>query len=536
MSAIQVANIFFESTQNNTIKYIGSNTVTFTTAGTETMRIDPANVAIGTSASKGQVHISGTNQNTTTLTDTGGRGGMIRLSDFNASQGAGGGIIFTNSQGDTANSIGFAAIKGYLLDGSGNTAGDISFYTRTGSLGAGLVEKMRIGANGNVGIACTAPGSLVTIYNNSSSANTDWTAATPATLEIYRDWAATANEQPVSRILFTGRSSLGAKITHGSIESTIRTVGTNDGVIYIRPTTAGGTLTDSYFGFYEWGNWFQNKGGYYIGTYPTNANGSTYIEYYAVSNTAGPTISFERARTNGTAELAVASGDTIGNYRCAGSNGTAYVSAGSIQWYADAAFTGAAGTSHAGIVTQPGGEAVRWDSVGFMYLNCTAPFTTGYQGQLNIYSPDLAGTAHCIAMKCGQATTGANYKYISFLNNVNTQAGTIYLSASAAVTYQTTSDYRLKTNMQPITGALDRIMKLKPVSYDWIGGGEHDEGFIAHELQEHVPLIVGGEKDAVNKDGTIKPQSIDYGKLVVQLTAALQELKAEFDAYKATHP
>ena len=41
---------------------------------------------------------------------------------------------------------------------------------------------------------------------------------------------------------------------------------------------------------------------------------------------------------------------------------------------------------------------------------------------------------------------------------------------------------------------------------------------------------------AVNEDGSIKSQGIDTSFLVATLTAAIQELKAEFDAYKATHP
>jgi hypothetical protein len=63
--------------------------------------------------------------------------------------------------------------------------------------------------------------------------------------------------------------------------------------------------------------------------------------------------------------------------------------------------------------------------------------------------------------------------------------------------------------------------------------GSDGEGFIAHELQEVVPGCVIGEKDAVDEDGSIKPQGIDTSFLVATLTAAIQELKAIVDAQGA---
>ena len=87
-----------------------------------------------------------------------------------------------------------------------------------------------------------------------------------------------------------------------------------------------------------------------------------------------------------------------------------------------------------------------------------------------------------------------------------------------------------------MTGALYKISALKPVTYTWKSTGEAGEGFIAHELQQICPDAVAGEKDAVDEGGNIKPQAIDTSFLVATLTAAIQELKAEFDAYKATHP
>jgi len=92
--------------------------------------------------------------------------------------------------------------------------------------------------------------------------------------------------------------------------------------------------------------------------------------------------------------------------------------------------------------------------------------------------------------------------------------------------YNTSSDYRLKEDVQPMTGALAKVAALKPVTYTWKSTGLRDEGFIAHEVQEVCPSAVYGEKDALNKDGSINPQGIDASFLVATLTAAIQEQQA----------
>jgi len=84
-----------------------------------------------------------------------------------------------------------------------------------------------------------------------------------------------------------------------------------------------------------------------------------------------------------------------------------------------------------------------------------------------------------------------------------------------------------------MTTGLETINALKPVTYDWLVDGTPGEGFIAHELQAVIPHAVTGEKDAVNEDGSIKPQGVDYSKIVVHLVAAIQELKARLAAVEA---
>ena len=122
-------------------------------------------------------------------------------------------------------------------------------------------------------------------------------------------------------------------------------------------------------------------------------------------------------------------------------------------------------------------------------------------------------------------TTNSSYTAIQFFNSSQSSVGAITCTTSAT-TYGTGSDYRLKENVLPMTGALNKVAQLRPVTFDWISDKTASQGFIAHELQTVVPDAVVGEKDAVDADGNPKYQAIDTSFLVATLTAAIQEQQA----------
>jgi hypothetical protein len=99
--------------------------------------------------------------------------------------------------------------------------------------------------------------------------------------------------------------------------------------------------------------------------------------------------------------------------------------------------------------------------------------------------------------------------------------------------YNTSSDYRLKEDVQPMVGASDRLMALKPVNFAWKTDGTRVDGFLAHEAQEVVPECVTGEKDAVDDEGKPQYQGIDQSKIVPLLVAALQEALTKIEALEA---
>ncbi|MDC0061236.1 tail fiber domain-containing protein [bacterium] len=134
---------------------------------------------------------------------------------------------------------------------------------------------------------------------------------------------------------------------------------------------------------------------------------------------------------------------------------------------------------------------------------------------------------------------------IIFQNNARTQVGSIVVGNSTA--YNTTSDYRLKENVAPITSAAAKVQQLNPIKFNFIEDETNTliDGFLAHEVASVVPQAVSGEKDAVTPDdlyeendplpegasvgdvkaegGEVVPQQLDYTKLIPVLTAALQE-------------
>jgi hypothetical protein len=104
--------------------------------------------------------------------------------------------------------------------------------------------------------------------------------------------------------------------------------------------------------------------------------------------------------------------------------------------------------------------------------------------------------------------------------------GSVSVGASSTA-FNTSSDYRLKDNPQPLTGSGAFIDALQPKTWTWKINGEIGTGFIAHEVAEVAPSSVFGEKDAVNEDGTPRHQAMEYGsaEFIANMIAELQELR-----------
>jgi hypothetical protein len=363
---------------------------------------------------------------------------------------------------------------GYV-DGQ-NVASIISTTSSAGSAinfvtfsGSAWGERMRIDSSGNVGIGTTSPSSY------------------PVAPELVID----AN-------------------TNGGI--TIKSGASNYGGIFF----ADGTTGDEQFrGFVQYNhNYLGSTDSLLLGTAGTirmtiNSNGNVGVGTSSPTNNVDwTTLSLNSGTNGGLLELLKNGTRTFLMFNPSGTSDTLLqAESGNGLRFATA-----------------GTERARIDASGKLLIGQTA-VVTGARQELT-YTGGLI--EYGIALRALQDTTTA----ILFRNAANGVVGSIDQTASAT-SYVTSSDYRLKEDVQPMVGASDRLMALKPVNFAWKVDGSRVDGFLAHEAQEVVPEAVTGSKDAVDKDGKPQYQGIDQSKIVPLLTAALQEALTEIADLKA---
>jgi hypothetical protein len=189
-------------------------------------------------------------------------------------------------------------------------------------------------------------------------------------------------------------------------------------------------------------------------------------------------------------------------------------------------------------------ERMRINSSGSLLVGITSPMGGGGGDNIRGFQVMSGNSAQMIIQNSSDAcqylakVSGYSSGIYTNFYIADTQVGKIESNGSST-SYVTSSDYRLKENIAPMTGALAKVSTLKPVTYTWKSTGKASQGFIAHELQEVVPDCVSGEKDATetvdikDEDGNVigqetKPvyQGIDTSFLVATLTAAIQEQQA----------
>lgn len=196
----------------------------------------------------------------------------------------------------------------------------------------------------------------------------------------------------------------------------------------------------------------------------------------------------------------------------------------------------------------PSGPSISGTASGGLVLNATASqpifFTTGVAGittvaeftangvfQLgNFGGPGLTSAPQLVGGSSGalilNTTTGQNFLFTtagSTVANINSSTGT----------YTATSDSRLKENVTDLQLGLADVLKLRPVSFDWIASKLPGQGFLAQDVQAIIPLAVsnvGDESDDQDKLG------IADALLTPVVIKAFQQFYAEFTAYKMAHP
>ena len=169
-----------------------------------------------------------------------------------------------------------------------------------------------------------------------------------------------------------------------------------------------------------------------------------------------------------------------------------------------------------------GAERARIDSSGNLLVGATS-FAYLNNNSVLLGAGGSAGQA--IFQHISGTASGSTYA--AFTYNAGA-IGSIIQNGTTGVLYNLTSDYRLKNNQQPLTGAKEFVMALQPKKWEWWDGSGEGVGFIAHEFMEVAKYSGHGEKDAVDEEGKIIAQSIQpsSSEVMANLVSLLQEQQA----------
>jgi hypothetical protein len=446
----------------------GTRDVTTDTAPSERLRITSAgNVGIGTNNPNKLLTVNSATNDVEVLriNVNGGAGGVQGKGDI--------GFGFYDTVDEASAAIGF---EEYLTSSAG---GNLLFKTRPDGAAVSTrpTERMRISEAGLVGIGTNAPNAKLTVWTPS-------TTGLQTALRLNNPFGF-ANINTGAQIVFSQDRSTAEDLPQGSI-----------GVGQESP----GSSVNAYMAF------------------STNSSGvSEKMRITAAGNLlVGTTTSSQKLTVAGALALTA-------------NSGTANTSYGTVGLY-----TG--GTIPVTYIQMPSGgatefwkpdtgAAVRIDSSGNLLVGTTSTISAFNNKYRQVINPVVNASAQYGLMVNANANAYTQYAVV-FADTYSEQiVGSITFTTSATA-YNTSSDYRLKDNIAPMTNALAKVAQLKPVTYKWKLDGSNGEGFIAHELAEVVPQCVTGEKDAVDEEGNPQYQGIDTSFLVATLTAAIQEQQA----------
>lgn len=460
---------------------------------TEALFIDNSgNFGVGTITPIFQTELFGAGQLTANLTDAGNRTGILALNGNSTTAGAGGAIVFGNSSSRTANSVGFAAIKGLLTNSTGNTIGDLAFSTRNTTGATALTERMRILASGFVGIGTTEPNEMLMVEGSIVAEKYfDLTNKNyyldPASVGIGLKLAGSVD---IAGNVGVGTSSSDYKLSIGGSTSIITNV---SGDITIDPASGNLSLA---------GNNLINV-----------ADGSFTNGYFSNSVGIGVTSTDSKLHIFG------GSDNIAGGFRMYGAN-------------ADGVRLSAYANDNSNFATLYSYDDNDGGSGAYSFLRLGNDTGIGLNidgvtGKVGIGTDSPAGKLD-VFTSADQAiiTTKSTYSdsavHQSFLNTAGTVKGSISGDGSAAVLFNTTSDRRLKENIVNTTRGLDILEKLSVKDFNFIydSNKRTTQGFIAQDLYDIYPyaVTVGGNDPSKN------PWGVDYGRLTPLLVKSIQEL------------
>ena len=202
------------------------------------------------------------------------------------------------------------------------------------------------------------------------------------------------------------------------------------------------------------------------------------------------------------------------------------------------------GSGHKLVITTAGDVGIGTDSpTAKLNVLQSAANGVGLRVECSEGTVNASDVAVQIAFSGDGDASGAHY--IRFIDGTGSAAvGSVSGATGTTVAFNTSSDYRLKTDLKDLLDATDTINKLKLYNFKWKNDGTRSDGIIAHEVQQVYSQPIFGDKDAVEiktttlPDGTIKEeeiissQMVDYSKFVPLLLKAVQELSSQVTELK----
>jgi hypothetical protein len=253
---------------------------------------------------------------------------------------------------------------------------------------------------------------------------------------------------------------------------------------------------------------------------------------YAASGTAGNNITFTEAmRIDTSGNVGIGTSSPTGKLTVskAGAEGIEFIPGGTsnvstTQYYnrSGAAYTANSqdASYHSWLIS--GAEKARIDSSGNLLVGGTAATNAA-----KVESFFNGATQNGIVANDTASASGTTF-FMCSLNGTN--IGTIgRVGATSSVIYNTTSDQRLKSNIEDAAPVLEKLMGVPVRQYDWTEGDLHqDYGFVAQEIE---PLLSG----VVTKGKEDEDMwQMDYSRLTPHLVKAIQEMKAIIDTQAST--
>jgi len=520
----------------------GADIWAVSTAGTERMRVDASgNIGIGTTTPSKLVHISGA-----ATSSTGSERGNLRLDDTTAyGSGIGPGITLVGKYDAAGNYALFANIKGVKENSTnGDAGGALVFSTRPN--GAIIAERMRISSVGNVGIGTSTPTATMTVATTSASsgavtmtganAATTFTTSATTTLNV-GDYIIPTTTTGQARVVtvggtttsFTVTPAFSAAVTAETFTVYPAALNINSGKMYVQGSTGHigiGTTSpieivnlsqeDPYVRF-NMGATSTTLGGLKF------FQGSTLIGTIGYSSQASGYLGVKGVTNNATVGV-----DDLGNGIVQGNDPVLLFGDSSSTRTAKIDFLGRAELFYDEGATDRLTLSVLDVFDADLYLDNKRP-----NKDIVFNTTPTAGvsTERVRILSTGNVGIGLSPGYKLDINGDTNIAAANALrfggtQVCAAAGCTAVSDHSLKTKIHPIANSLNKIMKLRAVSYIWkereTYGYNQQVGFIAQELEKVFPQVVVKDK----KSGLL---TVAYDHLIAPLIEAFQTLVKRVD-------